>query len=84
MQFLESSLIRLAKDARRMPLDNCNQPSKPSLSEADEADMQVFLDNMLGMLPVLGIHAFEKVEKAEAGEDITVLTCAGKGRNNFV
>ncbi len=42
-----------------MQLDNANQPNEPTLSEADVADMSVFLDNMLGMLPVLGIHAFE-------------------------
>jgi hypothetical protein len=41
--------------------------------------MQVFLDNMLGMLPVLGIHAFEKVATLA---DITMndlLTCRGRG-----
>ncbi len=59
VQFLESNLIRIAKAAKRLPLDNANQPTEPSLSEADRADMQVFLDNMLGMLPVLGVGAFE-------------------------
>jgi hypothetical protein len=79
VQFLESRLIQLAKSARRMPLDNGNQPTEPTLSEADRADMQVFLDNMLGMLPVLGIHAFEKVATLA---DITIndlLTCRGRG-----
>ena len=39
---------------KRLPLDNGNQPAEPSLSEADRADMEVFLGHMLGMLPVLG------------------------------
>ena len=43
MQFLESRLIALARAAKRMPLDNANQPAEPSLSEADRADMEVFL-----------------------------------------
>ena len=54
VQFLESRLIALARAAKRMPLDNANQPAEPSLSEADRADMEVFLGHMLGMLPVLG------------------------------
>jgi hypothetical protein len=49
--------------AKRMPLDNANAPTEPTLSEADRADMQVFLQNMLGMLPVLGVHAFEQAPK---------------------
>ena len=60
VQFLESRLIALARAAKRMPLDNANQPAEPSLSEADRADMEVFLGHMLGMLPVLGVHAFER------------------------
>ncbi len=63
VQFLESRLIALAKAAKRLPLDNANQPAEPSLSEADRADMEVFLGHMLGMLPVLGVHAFEKAQR---------------------
>ncbi len=79
VQFLEANLIRLAKAAKRLPLDNGNQPAEPSLSEADCADMQVFLENMLGMLPVLGIHAFEQAAQMAATVAQTVLTCRGKG-----
>lgn len=79
VQFLESNLIRLAKAAKRLPLDNANQPAEPSLSEADCADMQVFLENMLGMLPVLGIHAFEQSAPMPAVAAQTLLTCRGKG-----
>ena len=79
VQFLESRLIALARAAKRMPLDNANQPAEPSLSEADRADMEVFLGHMLGMLPVLGVHAFEQAPKAPAAKAGTVLTCKGKG-----
>ena len=79
-QFLEANLIRLAKQAKRVPLDveNKKNESEPTLSEADRADMQVFLAHMLGMLPVLGVHAFEQPPKAPA---LTApeLTCKGKG-----
>ena len=79
VQFLESRLIALARAAKRMPLDNANQPTEPSLSEADRADMEVFLGHMLGMLPVLGVHAFEQAPKAPAAKAAPVLTCKGKG-----
>ena len=79
VQFLESRLIALARAAKRMPLDNANQPAEPSLSEADRADMEVFLGHMLGMLPVLGVHAFEQAPKAPAAKAAPVLTCKGKG-----
>jgi hypothetical protein len=79
VQFLEANLVRLAKAAKRLPLDNGNHPAEPSLSEADCADMQVFLENMLGMLPVLGIHAFEQAAPMAAVVAQTVLTCRGKG-----
>ena len=79
VQFLESRLIALARAAKRMPLDNANQPAEPSLSEADRADMEVFLGHMLGMLPVLGVHAFEQAPKTPAAKVGPVLTCKGKG-----
>jgi hypothetical protein len=79
VQFLEANLIRLAKAAKRLPLENANQPTEPSLSEADRADMQVFLENMLGMLPVLGIHAFEQLAAAPAAAAQASLVCKGKG-----
>ena len=78
VQFLEANLIRLAKQAKRVLLDNANQPTEPTLSEPDRADMEVFLQHMLGMLPVLGVHAFEQPPKAPA-LSAPELTCKGKG-----
>jgi hypothetical protein len=78
VQYLEAALIQRAKAAKRLPLDNGIQPTEPSLSEADRADMQVFLENMLGMLPVLGIHAFEQAAPVAATAK-SQLTCKGKG-----
>ena len=80
VQFLEANLIRLAKQAKRVPLDveNKKNESKPTLSEADRADMQVFLTHMLAMLPVLGLYAFEQPPQAPA-PSAPELTCKGKG-----
>ena len=82
VQHLEAQLIQKAKSAKRLPLDNANQPTEPTLSEADRADMQVFLENMLGMLPVMGIHAFESAPLlAVSAVSQTLLFCKGKGVN---
>jgi hypothetical protein len=79
VQYLEAQLVSRAIAAKRMPLDNGNKPSEPSLSEADRADMDVFLQNILGMLPVLGIHAFESTPERSTKESGSLLSCKGKG-----
>jgi hypothetical protein len=80
VQFLESQLVARARKVRRMVLDNGNVPADPSLSEADRADMEVFLSNMLGMLPLLGVVGFEApAESASKGSPQIALTCRGKG-----
>jgi hypothetical protein len=83
VQFLEARLVKQALAAKRVPLENSNCPAEPSLSEADRADMEVFLGNMLSMLPVLGIHAFELPGSKPSGErkdpSQVLLKCKGKG-----
>lgn len=79
VQYLEAQLIQRARAAKRMPLDNVKQENEPSLSEADLADMRVFLDNLLGILPVIGVHAFEQSGGQQAQAHKTLLTCQGKG-----
>jgi len=59
VQYLESKLIALAKKASRCELENVRNEALPSLSESDAADVDGFLEEMLLILPVLGISAFE-------------------------
>lgn len=79
VKYLESQLIERAIAAKRMPLDNANKPSHPSLSEADRADMDVFLQNLLGILPVLGINAFEQSPRTPRKGKAHTLSCQGTG-----
>ncbi len=79
VQYLEAKLVARALDAKRIKLDNGNKPAEPTLSEADRADMDVFLGNILGMLPVLGIHAFEKPATSTVGPTAKILYCKGRG-----
>jgi len=50
-------------------LDNANAPNRPGLSDADQAEIEGFLDEMLSLLPVLGIQAFEAVARRDTGDD---------------
>ena len=79
VQYLEAQLIQRALGAKRVTLDNDNRPNEPSLSERDLADMQVFLDNMLGVLPVIGVDAFEQSGGRTATKRKSMLICRGKG-----
>lgn len=60
VQYLEARLITLASEAKRCELDNFNNPQLPALSEADTADAEAFLSDVLLCLPVLGVRFFEK------------------------
>lgn len=62
IQFLEHRLIQIAKNAKRCSLENGNSPTAPSLSEAEKADAESFLDEMLLCFPVLGVSIFESVQ----------------------
>ncbi|MGD1097522.1 MAG: GIY-YIG nuclease family protein [Bryobacteraceae bacterium] len=79
VQYLEAQLVSRANAAKRMHLENANKPTEPTLSEADRADMEVFLGNILGMLPVLGIQAFEQSPLKMTKGQTSVLTCQGRG-----
>lgn len=79
VQYLEAQLVSRAKAAKRIPLENANIPTEPSLLEADRADMDVLLENILGILPILGIHAFEQVASISPVGAGVILTCQGRG-----
>jgi hypothetical protein len=69
VQRLESRLVELASTAKRAALENGNMPTPPSLSEAEEAFAEGFLDDILLCLPILGYALFETAETATAGTE---------------
>lgn len=79
VQYLESKLVSIAKEANRVKLDNGNMPALPTLSEADRSDMESFLAYILGMLPVLGVHAFEKAMVVPPSVENPILYCKNRG-----
>lgn len=70
VRYLESRLIELAKVANQWSLDNGTAPSPPPFSEADRADAEWFLQEMLVIFPLLGIDAFESAA-IQARDDVT-------------
>lgn len=60
VQYLEARLVALAAEAKRAELENGNAPQLPALSEADAADAEEFLADLLLCLPVVGVNLFER------------------------
>ena len=77
VQYLESQLISAAAQAKRCVLDNGNAPALPSLSEADAADAEGFLSEVMLCFPVLGISAF--TAGAPIQKNAKWLTISAKG-----
>ena len=57
--WLEYALMKRAAEARRCHLENGNAPQEPRLSEAEKADTEGFLREILQILPLVGLRAFE-------------------------
>lgn len=72
--WLEWALYKRAKAMKQCRLDNAQEPQEPSLSEAEKADMAAFSDQMLQVLPLVGVLSFE--------EPRSIAPTAGNAQNN--
>jgi len=57
--WLEHALVKRALEVKRSHLENGTEPQEPQLSEAEKADTEAFLREMLQILPLVGLNAFE-------------------------
>ena len=57
--WLEHALVARAQETKRCHPGNANAPQEPALSEAEKADTQAFLREMLQILPLVGLRVFE-------------------------
>lgn len=84
VRYLESKLVALAKAAKQWALENNATPTEPPLSEADRADADWFLDEMLVIYPILGVDAFESASAEtpapDAAGDLTLSQRGAEGR----
>jgi len=75
IRFIEGRLIEIANSADRSVVMN-SQGSGAKLPESDIEDMEVFLEKMQQILPVLGIEVFvQAASKAENEAEREMLTC---------
>ncbi len=79
VRYLETRLIGLASTAGRAELDNGTASGTTPLSEADQADAEAFLADMLVIYRVLGVNAFEPPEQSGASLSSDLLHLKGKG-----
>jgi hypothetical protein len=66
VRWLESQLIKHAKKAGRSKLENGNDPAEPRLNEAERSDCKAFLHEILQVLPVMALRAFEEPKPVAA------------------
>ena len=78
IRYLESRLQAVAATANRAVLDNTSFTSLPSLSEADCADLESFLADMLLIYPVLGVTAFQSLDQSVQTQSASHLFLTGK------
>ena len=76
-RFLESRLIGLAQRAQSSELTNGNAPTVPALSDADRADMEAFLEDMLLIYRILGVRAFDSAADEAKQAEALVLQLSG-------
>ncbi|MDG2068333.1 MAG: GIY-YIG nuclease family protein, partial [Paracoccaceae bacterium] len=58
VKYLESRLVEIAKSISHSSLENANIPPKSSLSEADIANMESFLETLQIVLPAIRVDTF--------------------------
>lgn len=57
--WLEWALIKRAAEAKRCHLLNGVTPTEPSLVESEKADTRSFFNEIIRMMPTMGVHLFE-------------------------
>jgi len=79
IKYIEGRLIDIARQAERSLVMN-SQGSGAKLPESDREDMEVFLEKMQQVLPVLGVEAFVQTGiKTEKQVKDDILSCNIKG-----
>ena len=74
VQYLEARLIEEARDASKIKLENGTTPALPSLTEAAQTNMEVFLENTLMILPALRIDCFNRNTRSSSQESDQTVT----------
>ena len=76
-RFLESRIIRMARQAGAVALANGTEPDFQRLPEADRADMEFFSEQLILLLPLAGFDLFRRTLAS-------VVPSSGLGTGDFV
>lgn len=85
-KWLEHALVERAVQAKRSILDNGSEPQEPALSEAERADTRALLREVLQILPLVGLKAFEMptpVVTAQANGGIPPIAARPPGKTEL-
>ncbi len=75
-EYIEARLIQIARDLKTCEIDNPETGHTPMLSEPDAADADFFCDQLVLLMPVMGVDAFKA---PPALKDQAELRLSGKG-----
>lgn len=77
--WLEFALIQQAQQAGRSHLDNGATPQEPALSESEKADTRGFMKEILQILPLVGLRAFEAPKPVSDPDSVETMKIAKSG-----
>ena len=78
VQYLEALLVKEGINASNTKLENNTNPALPSLSEAAQANMEAFIDQLLMILPAIRVDLFASKVKPDKPEAIETSQSASK------
>lgn len=85
IKYLESRLFEKASEAARYDIENGNTPTRSSISESDQAEMEEFIEYIAMMINTLGFKVFEPLVKekfAANGSVENLFIKAARGANS--
>ena len=84
IKYLESRLYELATKAGRFQIENGNTPTKSSISESDQAEMEEFIEYVRMLINTMNFKVFEPLIKADSDVNIKAEELALKGARGAV
>ncbi len=79
VKYLESRCIEIASSVKRFNLENGTKSTLPTLSEADIAEMEEFLNNLKLLLTAVGYPILQEIaSKEQVNVSDPLFTCRGK------
>lgn len=68
IKYLESRLYEIASSASRYEIQNGNTPTKSSISESDQAEMEEFIEYIKILINTMGFKVFEPIVKEDMAD----------------